>query len=69
MDRTPVSSSNVASVGYDPDTLTLEVEYLSGATYQYTGVPQNVYDELMSSSSVGSYLARNVKNLYPCSRL
>lgn len=69
MDRTPVSSSTVTSVGYDPDTLTLEVEYFSGGTYQYMNVPQDVYNELMASSSVGSYLARNIKNLYPYSRV
>ncbi len=69
MDRIPVSSSNVASVGHDPDTLTLEVEYLSGGTYQYMNVPREVYDELMSSSSVGSYLAKNIKNFYACTRI
>ena len=65
----PVSSSSVASVGYDPDTLTLEVEYSGGRVYLYANVPKEVYDELMASSSVGGYLARNVKNLYPYSRL
>ena len=29
MNRTPVTSSNVASVGYDQNTLTLEVEFHS----------------------------------------
>jgi hypothetical protein len=66
MDRIPVSSSNVSSIGYDPDIQTLEVEFLNGGTYQYMNVPQNVFDELMVSSSKGSYLSRNVKNLYAC---
>ncbi|MYL11521.1 MAG: KTSC domain-containing protein, partial [Cenarchaeum sp. SB0669_bin_11] len=30
MNRVPVSSSNLAAIGYDPNTLTLEVEFLRG---------------------------------------
>ena len=43
MNRSPVSSINVASVGYDGSTLTLEVEFLSGSVYQYFDVPNAVY--------------------------
>ncbi|MGS0682847.1 KTSC domain-containing protein [Shewanella sp. 125m-7] len=63
MERTPVDSSNVVSVGYDEGTSTLEVEFNSGL-YQYFEVPAYVYEELMSSDSKGSYLHRNVKNTY-----
>ena len=35
MERQYVSSSNIASIGYDPDNLVLEIEFLSGAVYQY----------------------------------
>ena len=44
MERQYVSSSNIASIGYDPDNLVLEIEFLSGAVYQYYDVPQSVYD-------------------------
>ncbi|MEY8200761.1 MAG: KTSC domain-containing protein [Colwellia sp.] len=64
MDRTSVSSSNVDSIGYDSDNQTLEVEFNSGTTYQYYDVPEHVYDDLLSSSSVGSYLNQHVKNSY-----
>lgn len=33
MVRTPVASSALASVGYDPSTQTLEVEFRSGRVY------------------------------------
>jgi hypothetical protein len=69
MNRTPVSSSNVASVGYEPETLVLEVEFLHGGVYQYSGVPQEEYEALISASSVGGYLGANIKNRYPCSRV
>ena len=61
MNRTSVSSSNLASVGYDPNTQTLEVEFLHGGIYQYTDVPLSVYEGLMAASSHGSYFDQNVK--------
>jgi hypothetical protein len=64
MIRQPVSSSNVASVGYDAASGTLEVEFLSGGVYQYYNVPPDVHAALVSASSVGGFLARNVKNRY-----
>lgn len=64
MNRTPVSSSNVASVGYDPNTLTLEVEFKDGSVYQYFDVPETVYQELMRASSVGQFMHANIKNNY-----
>lgn len=65
MDRVPVSSSSIASIGYDPDLQILEVEFVAGRVYQYMSVPQNVFDEFLGSGSKGSYLALNIKNLYP----
>ena len=61
MNRTPVSSSNLASVGYDAGTRTLEIEFLGGSIYQYSGVPEAVYRGLMTASSHGSYFDAHVK--------
>ncbi len=69
MQKYSVASSNLASVGYDPATETLEVEFLSGSVYQYYNVPENVYDELMKESSKGRFLHYNIKNEYPYSRV
>jgi hypothetical protein len=65
MIRTSVSSSNVRSVGYDAEAQVLEVEFVSGGVYQYSGVPASVYSSLMSAASKGSYLASHIKNRYP----
>ena len=64
MNRTPVTSSHVASVGYDLNTMTLEVEFRNGAVYQYFDVPETEYQHLMSASSVGTYLNQNIKASY-----
>jgi hypothetical protein len=61
MNRTPVSSSNLASVGYDSSTQVLEVEFLHGSIYQYSGIPSSVYVDLMAASSHGSYFDQYVK--------
>jgi KTSC domain len=64
----PVSSSNVAAVGYDAENQTVYVRFLDGSTYAYKGVPVHEFDNLRTASSVGSYLNRNYKNVYPYER-
>ncbi|MFA6458501.1 MAG: KTSC domain-containing protein [Patescibacteria group bacterium] len=69
MDRTPVSSSNIAAIGYDSDTETLEIEFLNGTLYEYRNVPQVIYDELMRAPSRGIYLNKEIRNAYPYSKI
>jgi len=69
MERTPVSSSNLRSIGYEPETAILEVEFNSSAIYQYHGVPQEVFDSLMQAGSKGIYFNANIKNSYSTSKL
>lgn len=61
----PVSSSNISAVGYDADNLIVYVQFLNGAIYSYKGVNENEFESLRSAASVGSYLNRNYKNIYP----
>ncbi len=64
MQRQNVSSSNLASVGYDPDSQTLEIEFNHGGVYQYFGVPSSEYQALMAARSHGSYFSENIKEVY-----
>jgi hypothetical protein len=59
--RTPVTSSTIAAIGYDPAHETLEVEFLDGSIYHYFGVPEILYRGLMAATSHGSYLDAHVK--------
>ncbi|MCO6453562.1 MAG: KTSC domain-containing protein [Caldilineales bacterium] len=61
MNRTFVSSSNLASVGYDPQRQVLEIEFRNGSVYQYFGVPQSIYSGLMAAASHGRYFDAFVK--------
>ena len=63
------ASSNISSVGYDSATGTLEVEFWSGSVYQYYDVPENMYEQLMKSSSKGRFLHDYIRNVYPYSRV
>ena len=59
LNRTPVVSSNIRSIGYESGTL--EVEFKDGSVYQYDNVPPSVHSGLMSAPSHGEYMDRHVK--------
>lgn len=67
--RSPVASTNIASIGYDADTETLEVEFTNGSIYQYFNVPLGLNDQLMASASKGQFLNVYIRNAYPFSRV
>lgn len=69
MERYLVASSNLSSVGYDRGAQVLEVEFLNGSVYQYYNVPENMYDQIMQSTSKGKFLNTYIKNSYPFSRV
>lgn len=58
MEREPVSSSNVTSIGWENGTL--EVEFFHGKVYRYDGVPESVFREALRASSVGAFLHQHV---------
>lgn len=64
MDRIAVSSSNLASAGYDSESRILEIKFHNGGVYRYTGVPPEEYKGLMGASSHGKYFAANIRGKY-----
>ena len=62
-----VSSSNVDAVKYENETV--YVRFINGTVYIYKGVPEPEFENLKNASSVGSYLHRNFKNVYPYERI
>ena len=70
MNRTLVISSHLDSVGYDPNSKTLEIEFkISGRVYQYCNVPEDVYQSLMQASSKGRYFNAHIKDIYSYTRV
>lgn len=69
MERQPVDSSNIASVGYDSNSEILEVEFRKGGdVYRYFNVPDIEYKRLIGAhelgSTIGKYFAANIKNSF-----
>ncbi|MBI9054388.1 MAG: KTSC domain-containing protein [Bacteroidales bacterium] len=69
MYRESVSSSNLAAVGYDANSKTLEIEFNHGGVYQYANVPSNVHSGLMNANSHGSYFHQYIKDVYSYTKL
>lgn len=64
-----VSSSNIDSVGYDEENQIVYVRFMNQALYIYKGVSLFEFQGLKNAPSVGSYLHRNFKNVYPYQRI
>ena len=65
----PVVSSNVAAVGYESSTQTVYVRFSDGKMYIYKGVLEIDFENLKNAASIGSYLHRSFKNVYPYERV
>ena len=64
MERKPVNSSNIKSVGYDESTGTLQIEFVSGAVWNYENIEKWMYESLISSLSVGKYFSANIRGKF-----
>lgn len=67
--RVPVSSTSLASVGYDRNSAVLEIEFLSGAVYRYTDVPEKVHREFMAAESKGRYFSQHIRGRFQFERI
>ncbi|ACL16960.1 KTSC domain-containing protein [Methanosphaerula palustris] len=61
LERQPVKSVIMKSVGYDENTKILEIEFHKGEVYQYSGVPSKVYADLMHSSEIGKFFSEKIR--------
>jgi hypothetical protein len=62
MQRVPVDSSSIASIGYAPEQQVLELEFRqSGEVYQYFNVPAEEHTAFLAADSKGTYLNRHFK--------
>jgi hypothetical protein len=69
MDRIPVDSSCLRSVGYDAAKATLEVEFVKGGIYRYFGLPAAEHAGLMQAPSKGQYFLARIRDLYRTKRI
>lgn len=70
MNMTPVESSNIAAIGHNPQTSILHVQFKGGKTYEYKNVNTELFQQLLTAESIGSFFAKNIKSapgVYPYS--
>lgn len=61
--RSPVASSHLASIGFDPDAGVLEVEFRGGGgVWRYGGVSLPEYESILADRSRGSAFHRVVRS-------
>lgn len=63
--RTPVKSSHLRSVGYDPVNQHMQIEFRDGSVYDYPGVPPAAHTGLMSAPSKGKYYRSAIRPRHP----
>jgi hypothetical protein len=62
-----VRSSNIRAVGYEGTTL--RITFVRGGTYDYYGVPMQVFNSFIHANSLGKYYIRFIKGTYPAFRV
>ncbi|MEJ8325494.1 KTSC domain-containing protein [Kosakonia sacchari] len=65
MQHHAVTSSRIASVGYDQRTCTLEICFRDKSVYQYQGVPERIFSLFLTVVSKGRFYDGVVKGKYP----
>jgi KTSC domain len=64
-----VASSSIAAAGYDCERHALRLCYVGGGTYDYWGVPANVFRALLDAPSKGQFVNWHIKPRYRYTRL
>jgi len=62
MDRKDVSSSTIKSIGHDPSTNMLEIEFHSGKVYSYSDVSPEKHAELVNAKSIGQHFGKHIRS-------
>ena len=61
-------SSSISGYGYDAQNKVLAVRFNGDQTYHYSGVGQEVVDNLLKALSFGKFVQSNIVGKYPHSK-
>lgn len=67
MDMVTVDSSHIAKIGHDGTDLV--VTFTTGASYRYSNVPADVFEDFLNADSKGEFLDTQIKGQYSYQRL
>jgi hypothetical protein len=65
MQRVPVRSTTLRSVGYDRASRILEAEFRTGRVYRYEGVMPNLYLSFLAARSKGTFFNKVIRDSFP----
>lgn len=65
MERVPIDSSMMLSVGCDAESGTLEIEFVDGRPYRYFDVPPVTVQALREADSAGAYFNAAIRGSPP----
>ena len=61
------NSSNIKKIEYSEGTLV--IEFKQGGRYQYSNVPEALFQEAQKGNSAGRWFFARIKGKFPCTRL
>ncbi|MGK7886225.1 MAG: KTSC domain-containing protein [Crocosphaera sp.] len=65
IENLPCSSfSHIQAVGYDGHTKILKVNYKSGSIYTYFQVPDQIFQTMLKTHNLGTYINSNIRGNY-----
>lgn len=64
MEMTPIKSSALKAVGYDPNSRTMRVELHNGRVYDYADVGIDKHAAMMGNQSPGTYWNAKIKGVH-----
>lgn len=57
-------SSNIDRASYESETQVLRITFKEGNEYEYSSVPQSVWDGLKNAPSAGQYFYRQIRDRF-----
>lgn len=64
MERQPVKSRILRSVGYDSTTKILEIEFQNDLVYRFLNVPPKIHTDLLRSAEAGKYFSEKIRSKF-----
>ena len=65
----PVASTMASAIGYDSENEVLQIEFNSGAVYQYSDIDEDTFEDLYASDAIGRYYNQYIKGKYQSERI
>ena len=69
MQRKPVKSSAIRSIGHDPEKHILEIEFTSGGVYQYHDFTPEHFSSFKTATSIGGHFAKHIQGKHPMTKI